>query len=217
MCNKIEQKGVAIPSQLTVENIDHQIHRLLNVNKVYKGGICTLLVYWQTFPLQSEPNYCIFVEPLEQLQYIFSTRGVELTYNDTIAPINSFIPNTIYKEQDETYLTSCAINQDGSILRTDKGDLLIIKDGTVHINENTEPITTVFTEYLARRNQWSIQKHNGIPKETVKDCQEIVHCGTFFGLQWINKLTYNNESRILEYDYTKQIVTEFTTFINTQG
>lgn len=217
ICENMKKKGVTIPQQLTFANIDHQIHRVLNVNKVYKGGVCTLLVFWQKFPTQSEPAYCIFVKPLETLQYNFSTRGTELTYQSESATIYPFVPNSTYSEQEETFSTNCIINAKGDVMGTDRGDLLVIANDTIHLHEKTEPITTIFAEHLAC-NQWKTQRHNGIPQDIVANSQEIIHCGTFIGVQWINKLTINNdEGRILGYDYTKQIVKEFTTFISTQG
>ncbi len=212
---KLESKGIAAPQRLTAANIDHQIHRLLNVNKVYKGGVCTLLVFWQKFPTHTEPAYCIFIKPLELLQYNFSTRGTELIYQSEQASIYPFEPNKTYSDE-ESYVATCAINLNGDVQGTNRGDLLVIHDGIIHINDKTEPITTLFTEFLAR-NQWEIQRHKGIPRSLVVQSTEIVHCGTFLGVQWINKLTVNQEeSRILEYDNTKKIVKEFEAFINSQ-
>lgn len=191
----MELKHKKLPKEFTVDYIDRSIRRLLNVNKVYKGGACRLLVYWQTFPEPTEPQFCIFTEPLDSVDYKFNTKGYILEMSDLQTEMTQLIPFTTQTDAPETIV--CPFDKYGKSYATGNQDIIILHDNQLTVCETTLPFTTYFLSYLAR-NQWNIKKVPCFTKQDFDDCTEICICNQFIGVQWIRRLYHatNNEQYI---------------------
>jgi len=207
------EKGIAVPEKFTVAKLDRFIHRLLNVNKVYKGGICTLLVFRQTFPQKSESQFCIFVSPLEELEYSFNKNGIALNFTDVRKEFIIYTPNSIFVEL-ESLNATCQFDKNGHSFSSDLGDVIIIKNEEIHIGQRLQPFTTYFIDYLSRKN-WDIKRHPFLTKKLISESSEILICGSFIGVYWVRRITNDSNSEIISYGYkyAKQLFEELNEFI----
>lgn len=190
-----------LPPEFTAEYLDRRIRSLLNVNNVYKGGYCRLLVYWQTFPEQTEPHFCIFTEPLESVDYKFNTKGYILEMRDLQTEIFQYIPLTSQTETPETLI--CEFDKHGKTYAAGNHDIILIHDTQLTVCETTLPFTTYFLSYLAR-NQWKIKKVPYFTKQDFDECTEICICNQFSGIQWIRRLYHTEHSEQYASFATKQ-------------
>lgn len=207
-------KEIPIPEKFTVGNLDRYIHRLLNVNKVYKGGICTLLVFQKTFPEKSESQFCIFISPLPELEYSFNKKGIALDFADEDKEFISYTPNSLFIEN-ENLTTTCKFYKSGHLFSTDLGDILIIKNEEIHVVERLLPLTSYFIDYLARKN-WDIKRHPYLTKKLICESSEILLCSSFIGVHWVRRVTNNSNAEGLSYGYkhAKQLFEELNDLLN---
>ena len=211
---RLQQKNVAIPEKFTKERIDRYVSRLLNVNKVFRGGVCTLLVFWQQFPETTQPQFCIFIEPLDRAKFTFNEVGLKLGFKEIYSERQPYIPVSIFSANEE-YAQNvdalCRIDRLGHSYTTDKGDLLLIKDTVIHVCENMLPFTTYFTEYLSRNKKWTIVKHLRFVGKDIYDSSEVLLCSSFVGLQWVSHV-YSpmsvSDAHVYGFRYAKELFFE---------
>lgn len=204
-------KDIALPKKFTVAYLDRYIHRLLNVNKVYKGGICTLLVFRQTFPEKTEPQFCIFISPLEELEYRFNKKGIDINFIDVNEEFLSYTPNSLFVEID-TLNVACIFDKNDHTFSTKLGDVIIFKNEEVHIGERLQPFTTYFIDYLTRK-KWNITRHPYLTKKLISESSEILLCSSVIGIHWVGRITYKSESISYGYKYAKQLFEELDNFL----
>jgi len=186
----IELKHKKLPQKFTTEILDRRIRSLLNVNKVYKGGICRLLVYWQLFPEQSEPQFCIFTEPLESLEYEFPTQGVMLEMNHLDTEISNIPRFVAYKPL--TDKATCDFYKNGRLYSTENQDILLLRNEKIFVVENTLPFTSYFVEHLIRK-KWEITRVPYFTQDDFYNCTEILLCNQFIGIQWVRRIYHSAE------------------------
>ncbi len=213
MGEMLQAKEIAVPKKFTVANLDRYIHRLLNVNKVYKGGICTLLVFQQTFPEKAESQFCIFISPLEELEYSFNKKGIDINFIDVHEEFLSYTPNSLFVAIDILNVP-CLFDKNGHSFSTKLGDVLVLKNEEIHIGERLQPFTTYFIDYLTRKN-WDITKHPYLTKKLISESSEILLCSPFIGLYWVRRITDESKSESLSYGYkyAKQLFEELDDFL----
>lgn len=207
LVEKLELKQQEIPEKFTHENLDRYIHSLLNVNKVYKNGMCQIVVFWQKYPDITPPEFCIFTEPMETNISDFGTNGFILEF------FKSYTENTNYFPTESTLQTSevipCNIDKYGNIYSAGSNDLLVLRDNQIIVCEKLQPFTTYLIEYLARKN-WPIVKIPSFTVQDISESSEILFCNPFNGIQWIRRIRNHNSEKYSSYGvkYAKTISQE---------
>lgn len=209
---RLQAKNVDIPECCTSVKIDRYISRLLNVNKVYKGGICTILLYWQKFPELTKPQLCIFIKPLESLEYVFNLRGVELTFTSSKKEDN-YVAESQYLVAEEQIRTTISFDKLGYGYVTPYGDVFAIRDNVIHVIDRLQPISTLFVDFITKKG-WVIKKHSHITQDMILHSTEVVLCGTFIGIHWVSRIYYGEEEPlILGYSHAKSLYDLFNEFV----
>ncbi|MCQ2959464.1 MAG: hypothetical protein MJ198_04660 [Bacteroidales bacterium] len=188
--NQLEKKGKVVPEKFSTENLERYIPRLLNINKVYKGGICKLLIFWQTFPEQTEAQFIIFIDPLDFIDYEFNTQGFKLEFCNIQQEFYDYTLTNCIPNQDET--ERIFFDKYGKAFSSINNDIILLKDNTLIVGESTLPITSSFINFLSRKN-WEIVRIPFFKKEDFYNSSEIMICNQFSGIQWI-KRTYEQEN-----------------------
>ncbi|MBO7053986.1 MAG: hypothetical protein J6W37_01210 [Bacteroidales bacterium] len=210
---RLQQKNVSIPEKFTKERIDRYVSRLLNVNKVFRGGVCTLLVFWQQFPACTQPQFCIFIEPLERVKFSFNDVGLKLGYQEIYSERQPYVPISVCASNDgnvDNFDVLCRLDRLGHSYTTNRGDLILMKGDEIHVCENLLPFTTYFTEYLAR-NKWKVVKHLHFGGKDIYDSSEVLLCSSFVGLQWVSHV-YSpmsvSDAHVYGFRYAKELFFE---------
>ena len=215
ICKRLKDRNVEIPNAITVKNIDHQIHRLLNVNKVYKGGFCQLIIFWQIYPEKNIPQYCLFVAPLDEMQYSFNREGLVIQI-DTLTK-NIQVADRISKfSLSEEKIFTCNCDNTGRLSDIEGADILFSQDNTIFVTNNTLPFTRLYVSFL-ERNGWNVARKDFFTKSDLLQCNDIVLCSSFIGLQWVSKVLYSENGTIAtsvhSYDYARKLHAEMQKFI----
>lgn len=215
ICKRLKDRNVEIPNTITVQNINHQIHRLLNVNKVYKGGHCQLLVFWQIYPERSTLNYCLFISPLDEMKYFFNREGLVIqidTSANTVQTTDRISSFTV----PEGKKFSCFCDNTDRLSDIEGADILFLQNDTIFVTENTLPFTKMYINFL-ERNGWKVNRKDFFSKSDLLQCNDIVLCSSFIGLQWVSKVLYSENGSIAtsyhSYDYARTLHAEMQKFI----
>lgn len=215
ICKRLKKRNVEIPNAITTQNIDHQIHRLLNVNKVYKGGFCQLLVFWQIYPEKSSVNYCLFVSPLDEEKYFFNREGLVIQINTTTKTIQTTDRISSFNLAEDNIFT-CNCDNSDRISDIEGADILFLQNDTIFVTDNTLPFTKLYVSFL-ERNSWKVSRKEFLTKNDLLQCNDIVLCSSFIGLQWVSKVLYCENSTIAtsyhSYDYARTLHAEMQKFI----
>ena len=215
ICKRLKNRNVEVSNAITVKNIDHQIHRLLNVNKVYKGGICQLIVFWQIYPEKTAQNYCLFISPLDEMQYFFNREGLVIQINTTSKIVQQSARISVCNiPQDKMF--SCDCNNTGKLSYIDGADILFLQKDTIFCTNNLLPFTEMYV-YFLERNGWNVTRKDFFTKSDLLQCNDIVLCSSFIGLQWVSKVLHSENGTISSsyhsYDYARTLHAEMQKFI----
>lgn len=227
--SKIEETAallrITLHTKFDFEHISRYVTKLLDINKVYKGGVCRILVFWNTNHPETS-QFAIFVTPLEQLGYQFNMRGLTIGLNSIIKvrePLypcqysgNSSLLNSMRIHSFDNAFAMCYFTNNQEIVGISQGNLAYIKDDEIHICKNnfTEPFADFFFEYL-RIKKWKIIDSEFFLRQNLFNCDEMFLIGQFVGLQWITKIRdANNEEKTFSFKHAKNLFTELQSFIN---
>lgn len=184
MQEAMHKKHRPIPEKFTTQHIERRIGSLLNVNNVYKGGVCVLLIFWQTFPTATQPQYCIFVEPLESLEYTFNIKGYELQLGRATTEIKRDIP--FAKCENENTVVDCSIDSNGYLYSAGNHDIIMIRDMEIIVGKTLLPFTSYVVNRLVR-DGWSVCNVPHFCRSDFDTCTEILLCDQFIGIQWARR------------------------------
>ncbi len=198
---RLLEKNQSIPEKFTEDRVDRYIHSLLNINKVYKNGVCKLLVFWQTFPEQTKPQFCIFTEPLDSFDYNFSTSGFTLEFTDLDIELTHYNLTNCNPQSTET--EPIYFDKKGKAFSTQNHDIILIKDEKLIVGKQSQPFTKILASYLLRQN-WNIEFVPYFEKNDFLQSDEILLCDQFIGIQWIRRLFNKNTPDDYKSFATKQ-------------
>ncbi len=219
------QLHITLHAKFDFEHLSRYVTKLLDINKVYKGGVCRILVFWDTNHPETS-QFVIFVTPLDQLGYQFNMRGLTIGLNTIIKvrePLypcqysgNNSLTNSLRIHSYENAFAMCYFTNNQEIVGVSQGNLAYIKDDEIHICKNyfTEPFTDFFFEYL-RSKKWKIVESESFLRQNLFNCDEMFLIGQFIGLQWITKIHNNkDEEKTFSFKHTKNLFFELQSFID---
>lgn len=218
--------NIPIPQRFTTERIERYIYKLLNVNKVYKNGICDIYIF-TTLQQEAITEFAIRIQKIESVAFPFNIHGRILGMNpDIIIPKpyipcqysrHNYIQTLLRNHKIENTDISCIYNDNGDIIHVSEGNLIYNHDSHIHVCSNiyTEPVTLAFLDYLATRN-YSIIVHDFFTNEEILNCKELMIIGQFIGIQWICRITDKRQKSIsIGYTNAKKLSDLFNQFIHT--
>lgn len=218
------QLHITLHAKFDFEHISRYVTKLLDINKVYKGGICRIMVFWDTKHPETS-QFVIFVTPLELLGYQFNVRGLSIGLNSIIKtrePLypcqysgNNSLPNLLRIHSFENVFAMCYFSNNQEIVGVSQGNLAYINDDEIHICRNyfTEPFVEFFFDYLQTK-KWKIVDSESFFKQNLFKCDEMFLIGQFVGLQWISKIQSNtNEEKFFSFKHAKNLFGELQTFV----
>ncbi len=204
--------GMVYPEGFNLENINRQITRLLNVNKVYKGGYCKIIVYRKSNVFDTvdvtKSYYAIFIKALPQVGFEFNSVGkkIALLQSAVIAKpylYSMYSAHTLVQHKSKTIAKRAGVsilayfNTDGSVFSTSAGDIFYVKNNEIFcpsatINCFQHPITTYVIQ-LAKKNGFTINEKDSFYPNKITDSDEIFLIHPIDGVQWVvvcNDKTY---------------------------
>ncbi|HON51674.1 MAG TPA: aminotransferase class IV [Bacteroidales bacterium] len=187
---------IPIPQQFHKDTIQRYITRLLNVNKVYKGGVCTILIT----PSINKSNWecLLFIEPIEVLEFVFNSGGIRIgIFSDCIQSMpyvpsycsfhswHEFVARQISTMHELHAVTLC--NNQSEIIGSSVGEFLCVFDNQVTVISNyVLPITRKILS-IAGRLGFSISIQQSITVKQFLQSDEICIVHSITGMQWVSK------------------------------
>ncbi|MFO7867724.1 MAG: aminotransferase class IV [Bacteroidales bacterium] len=219
------------PEKFSGTHISRQITRLLNVNKVYKGGVCKICVFRKTSVmshLESETvsSYAIFIEALPDRDFVFNSVGVSLALIPSVVIQKPFL-YTMYSAHMLTQRKiPVLLKKTGAqalafftnteqIFHTSVGDIFYVKDNEIYcpnaeINTFRHPITNVIIAEL-QQHAYVVHQVENMFIEHVTDADEVFLLHPLLGVQWVVRVndkvfSYSVSRKI--YNMLQEIVTD---------
>ena len=211
MCDTMDVLAIPYPQDFTFSEIAKQITRLLNVNKVYKGGECKIIIY-RNAPvfgtISTEVSYALFIKVLAHNTFEFNTKGVRVALLPSVIiqkpwlysmySAHMLVQHKTYHLFQKTGVDVLAyFTEDGHVFHSSGGDIFYIQNGIVYcpsIETNTfrHPLSDFLLQQLSKINiQYSEQNTCTINAILKADEVFIVH--PIHGIQWVvscNEKTY---------------------------
>lgn len=196
----LETFSIPTPTNFDIEHIQRYITRLLNVNKVYKGGICSIYILPHHTPLTW---YCaLFIEPTAHTEFTFNTDGWCMHIADNCIRTKPHTPCEcswhmawlFNAHQQNTYQDSDSIgfiNEQGHIVGSTQGDIIACNDKNIHIvSLNASPLSNKIASILKKHN-YSITFHESMPIQAIVRSDEICIAHPIQGIRWISNIDDN--------------------------
>ena len=213
-----------VPSDfLDYEKILRYITRLLNINKVYKGGICKIVVYKDA---QEKLQCAIFIESINTLDFNYNFEGFKIRVAN--APIvyppyfhsecsshtimqQIALANCVQQELDAFCLKSI----DDVIVHSTFGDIGYIIDNTIFFvdaiaNPFRNPITSFCISQLIK-NSYNVQEVPGILEKQLLRADEVFVLHHIHGIKWVSRI----DDTILGFILSKKIYLTLVKAIDT--
>lgn len=215
--------NIDFPRKLQFNKLETYIYRLLNINKIYKGGLCRLLVLQNH--QSSVPDFFLYNEKLEHDYYTIKEKGfmVDILKSNykkkddysglkhNIDLLSSLAGDFCKKKQ----LDSCIIlNELSHICEAFHGNIFFVKDMNIYtpsLNEGCkqEIIREKIIE-TALENGFSVYDDSIIKKGEILLADEIFIASDIGGIEWVqrykNKRFFNKVAKSLTLLINKKIV-----------
>ena len=205
ICNTLDILAIAHPLKFDTQRISRFVTRLLNINKVYKGGICKIIVFRKSDIFMGidykNIHFAIFIEPLPKLDYEFNSEGLHIGCNASIQIFPPYLPSkynlhsviqnktiTLAKMQNLDAL--CYYNYNNSIFASSLGDIMYVSDNKIYTpNSVLNPFRHPLSENLmlfAQKNGYEFIQVNSISEKDLLQADEVFLVHTIYGIQWVN-------------------------------
>jgi len=212
--------NMGYPKDFSLEKISRYILRLLNVNKVYKGGVCKIVVYRNADVFErinaNNINFALFIEALPQLEFDFNTKGLRLKLIPSVIILkpnlysmysaHMFTQNkNVGNIQNSNFDCIGFYNEDGSVFHTSMGDLFFVTKGVFHtpsevVNSFRHPLSSYIIQEL-QKLEYVIKEMHVVSNEAILQADEIFLVHPIYGIQWVVKCNNNT----YKYTITKTI------------
>jgi len=213
----LEKIFLPMPELATPERISRYITRLLNVNKVYKGGICTLhAIVPRSLSEEviersrnAEIQLAITISPLPELSYSFNNTGLHVLYSTGFVlhqPLmhstyncNSAVWNIATRyAQFNNYDVACLLNQAGCIETTTTGQLVYMNNNCLTIVGNL-PVNPLFEHFLqfAATHGFSVAYNSACTITDLESANDIFIFNSADGIRWVSEI--NNKTYGFRY------------------
>lgn len=214
----VEKIFLPVPKLAAPERINRYITRLLNVNKVYKGGICNVYAIAQP---NSSTQLAITIEALPELSYSFNDKGLHILYsNDFVLPqpamhsaynCNSAVWNIAKRYvRFNNYDVACLCNHNNCIETTTAGQLVYIKNNCITLVGNL-PINPLFEHFLqcAVQNGYSIARNTQCSVSDLEGANDVFIFNLIDGIRWVSRI--NNS--VFGFKHAKDLYTLLVRFV----
>jgi branched-subunit amino acid aminotransferase/4-amino-4-deoxychorismate lyase len=205
----LEQILVPMPQLATVERISRYITRLLNVNKVYKGGIASI----HAIVTGSSTQLAITITALPELSYSFNNTGLHLLYSPEFMLSPPFIHSTYNANvavrniatryaHFNNYNVACLCNSQQHIEITTAGQLVYMKNNCLTIvgNMPKNPLFERFLQFLAHEN-YSITYNTQCNVTDLENANDVFIFNSADGIRWVSRI--NNA--VYGFKYAKEV------------
>lgn len=209
LVSSLQKLHYPLPENFDSERILRYIRRLLNVNKVYKGGVCNLVISFSNH----KPEVYLFINALDKLDYEFTTNGLFLAYSTEIQLATPRIHSSYSLQSGNNSLAERILQttnahaitiggQSKNIINTNIGNIIYISNNCIYIIIDiiTNPVTKELYRVL-QENGYSTEIVTNTTKEILESADEIVILNHIQGISWISRF---NESSY-GYKFAKRI------------
>ncbi|MDR1761375.1 MAG: aminotransferase class IV [Bacteroidales bacterium] len=193
----LERVFLPMPALATFERVSRYITRLLNVNKVYKGGIATIHAITQA---ENITQLVITITALPELSYTFNNTGLHILHNsDFVLPqpfmhssynCNSAVWNmaTRYAHA-HNYNAACLCNYSNCIETTSAGQLVYMKNNCLTLvgNVPVNPLLEQFLQLLPQHNYF-IARNTQCTITDFEGANDVFIFNTIDGIRWVSRL-----------------------------
>lgn len=200
------------PKSFSVQEIQRHITRLLNVNKVYKGGICKLVIYRKAHVFNglesTQSSYALFIESCADVGFQFNMKGVRMAllpsvqiqtpYLYSMYSAHMIVQHKIHKIFQNTGVNAVAFfTQESYIFHSSYGDIFYVSQDQVYcpeieINTFRHPLTDFIIQHM-RSNKIVVHEESQITVEHILQADEVFVVHPLYGVQWVvscNNTTY---------------------------
>lgn len=206
----VESIFLPMPACATADRISRYITRLLNVNKVYKGGLATIHIIAQREQL---PQLAITINPLPELAYSFNRTGLYIlhssefvlpqpylasTYNCNVAVYN--IASRYAQFNNHNVATLCNLAK--HIESTTAGELVYMKGKELTVVGNL-PINPLFKHFLqfVAQNNYSLSRNPQCEAAHLENANDVFIFSIENGIRWVSRV--NNS--VYGFKYAKDL------------
>ncbi|MDA3882850.1 MAG: aminotransferase class IV [Bacteroidales bacterium] len=209
------------PNNFSVSYVSRQITRLLNVNKVYKGGICKICVFRKASIFSHEETdtqsqFIIFVDSLAERDFEFNTKGISLAIIPSVVIQKPYlytmysahmltqrkIPFLLQKTGADALTFFTEYEQ---IFHTSAGDIFYVKNMEVYcpnaeINTFRHPLTNHVIDTLKRQGI-AVHEAENMFVDDIMSADEVFVTHPITGIQWVVRVN----DKIVSYSLSKKI------------
>jgi branched-subunit amino acid aminotransferase/4-amino-4-deoxychorismate lyase len=209
------------PNNFSVANVSRQITRLLNVNKVYKGGICKICVFRKASIFSHEETdaqsqFVVFVDSLEEREFEFNTKGISLALIPSVVIQKPYlytmysahmltqrkIPVLLQKTGADALAFFTEYQQ---IFHTSAGDIFYVKNAEVYcpnveINTFRHPLTNYVIDILKQQGI-AVHEVENMFVDDVVCADEVFVTHPISGIRWVVRVN----DKIVSYSLSKKI------------
>lgn len=197
--NTLQILQLAPPTYFDNQRISRYITRLLNVNKVYKGGICTIVL----FEKNNQTHCAIFIESIQDLDFTYNLDGYKLGIDSSLCigppylqsecSTHSFvsqIAKTIIAKNDIDAVCYLTINN--SIIHSSEGDIFYCNEDVFHIisagkNHLRNPLTDFLISELKKKG-YKIKETTVCSENDLLRADEIFLVNHITGIRWVSRI-----------------------------
>ncbi|OQA96994.1 MAG: 4-amino-4-deoxychorismate lyase [Bacteroidetes bacterium ADurb.Bin217] len=190
---------IAIPNNFDNERIQRYITRLLNVNKVYKGGVCSIHIFPDME--QTSWRFALFIDALPKPEFSFNTNGWHAVLNQTCMQTMPYTPSicswhmawqfTAQRIQTQQHIDAvCFVNEHNQIVGSSQGDIVLCNDTQVQIISLFPSPLAHYIAHLLEKNSYSVSINTSIAPKQLELADEIFIINPIDGIRWVSK--YNN-------------------------
>lgn len=200
----LQELMLPTPLLFDVERVSRYITRLLNVNKVYKGGICKIVVFSESQLFKTDDLYqqkfAIFIEPLEKLDSTFNIEGYKLGIFPSIcmsppyvhsecSAHNTFQIIANYVQKQYVLDAVCIFNIYNSIIHSTLGDIFYINENIIYtpINPLRSPMAEMTMAYLLK-NGFKVKEVSICKEKDLQFVDEIFLLHHIYGVRWVSRV-----------------------------
>lgn len=188
---------IPLPEHIENQRIQRYITRLLNVNKVYKGGICTLMIV----PSKDSKIWecALFIDAIETAEFTFNTEGWHMgifseckqsyPFTPSVCSCNSswqFIAHQLQKKHSLHAVS--IVNEQNNLLGSSQGDVLFFNNSTIHVISTSILPLTKATIAIARKLGYSIIEQKTATAKELMQADEVCILHPIHGIRWVSKV-----------------------------
>ncbi len=212
MRDTIDVLLMSCPSNFTYAEISKQISRLLNVNKVYKGGVCKIILYRKSSVFETytstELSYALFIQALEHATFSFNTKGIRLALHPSVLlqkPLlySMYSAHMVVQHKSKQLLQTMGadaiayFNESADVFHSSHGDVFYIKNKVVYcpspeINTFRFPLSDFLLQNLSKIDMKYVEQ-TACTIDSFLQADEVFIVNPLHGVQWVvscNETTY---------------------------